>query len=104
MSRIWKMVSTSSWVLRLTSSLATSSQQSRQKRLAKQLQKATSRLELLLEAQDRQLLRISQLEQELLLQQRAQKELEESRLFRRTGELTELSPPPNPEMDRMLGL
>ena len=104
MSRIWKMVSTSSWVLRLTSSLATSSQQSRQKRLAKQLQKATSRLELLLEAQDRQLLRISQLEQELLLQQRAQKELEESRLFRRTGELTELPPPPNPEMDRMLGL
>lgn len=104
MSRIWKMVSTSSWVLRLTSSLATSSQQSRQKRLAKQLQKATSRLELLLEAQDRQLLRISQLEQELLLQQRAQKELEESRSFRRTGELTELPPPPNPEMDRMLGL
>ena len=104
MSRIWKMVSTSSWVLRLTSSLATSSQQSRQKRLAKQLQKATSRLELLLEAQDRQLLRISQLEQELLLQQRAQKELEESRLFRRTGELKELPPPPNPEMDRMLGL
>ena len=104
MSRIWKMVSTSSWVLRLTSSLATSSQQSRQKRLAKQLQKATSRLELLLEAQDRQLLRISQLEQELLLQQRAQKELEESRSFRRTGELTELLPPPNPEMDRMLGL
>ncbi len=104
MSRIWKMVSTSSWVLRLTSSLATSSQQSRQKRLAKQLQKATSRLELLLEAQDRQLLRISQLEQELLLQQRAQKELEESRSFRRTGELTALPPPPNPEMDRMLGL
>ena len=104
MSRIWKMVSTSSWVLRLTSSLATSSQQSRQKRLAKQLQKATIRLDLLLEAQDRQLLRISQLEQELLLQQRAQKELEESRLFRRTGELKELPPPPNPEMDRMLGL
>lgn len=104
MSRIWKMVSTSSWVLRLTSSLATSSQQSRQKRLAKQLQKATIRLDLLLEAQDRQLLRISQLEQKLLLQQRAQKELEESRLFRRTGELTELPPPPNPEMDRMLGL
>ena len=104
MSRIWKMVSTSSWVLRLTSSLATSSQQSRQKRLAKQLQKATIRLELLLEAQDRQLLRISQLEQELLLQQRAQKELEESRSFRRTGVLTELPPPPNPEMDRMLGL
>ena len=104
MSRIWKMVSTSSWVLRLTSSLATSSQQSRQKRLAKQLQKATIRLDLLLEAQDRQLLRISQLEQKLLLQQRAQKELEESRLFRRTGELKELPPPPNPEMDRMLGL
>lgn len=104
MSRIWKMVSTSSWVLRLTSSLATSSQQSRQKRLAKQLQKVTRRMELLLEAQDRQLLRISQLEQELLLQQRAQKELEESRSFRRTGELTELPPPPNPEMDRMLGL
>ena len=104
MSRIWKMVSTSSWVLRLTSSLATSSQQSRQKRLAKQLQKATIRLDLLLEAQDRQLLQINQLEQKLLLQQRAQKELEESRLFRRTGELKELPPPPNPEMDRMLGL
>ena len=104
MSSIWKRISASSWVLRLTSSLATSSQQSRQKRLAKQLQKATRRLKLLLEAQDRQLLRISQLEQELLLQQRAQKELEESRLFRRTGELTELPPPPNPEMDRMLGL
>lgn len=104
MSRIWKMVSTSSWVLRLTSSLATSSQQSRQKRLAKKLQKATIRLELLLEAQDRQLLRISQLEQELLLQQQAQQELEESRSFRRTGELKELPPPPNPEMDRMLGL
>ena len=95
MSRIWKMVSASSWVLRLTSSLATSSQQSRQKRLAKKLRKATIRLELLLEAQDRQLLRISQLEQELLLQQQAQKELEESRLFRRTGELKELPPPPN---------
>ena len=103
MSSIWKRISASSWVLRLTSSLATSSQQSRQKRLAKKLRKATIRLELLLEAQDRQLLRISQLEQELLLQQQAQQELEESRSFRRTGELKEL-PPPNPEMDRMLGL
>lgn len=104
MSSIWKRISVSSWVLRLTSSLATSSQQSRQKRLAKKLRKATIRLELLLEAQDRQLLRISQLEQELLLQQQAQQELEESRSFRRTGELKELPPPPNPEMDRMLGL
>ena len=104
MSSIWKRISASSGVLRLTSSLATSSQQSRQKRLAKKLRKATIRLELLLEAQDRQLLRISQLEQELLLQQQAQQELEESRSFRRTGELNELPPPPNPEMDRMLGL
>ena len=47
---------------------------------------------------------IQTIQQELLLQQRAQKELEESRSFRRTGELTELPPPPNPEMDRMLGL
>ena len=104
MSSIWKRISASSWVLRLTSSLATSSQQSRQKRLAKKLRKATIRLELLLEAQDRQLLRISQLEQELLLQQQAQQELEESRSFRRTGELKGLPPPPNPEMDRLLGL
>ena len=79
MSSIWKRISASSWVLRLTSSLATSSQQSRQKRLAKKLRRATIRLELLLEAQDRQLLRISQLEQELLLQQQAQQELEASR-------------------------
>ena len=104
MSSIWKRISASSLVLRLTSSLATSSQQSRQKRLAKKLRKATIRLELLLEAQDRQLLRISQLEQELLLQQQAQQELEESRSFRRMGELKEPPPPPNPEMDRMLGL
>ena len=103
MSSIWKRISASSWVLRLTSSLATSSQQSRQKRLAKKLRKATIRLELLLEAQDRQLLRISQLEQELLLQQQAQQELEESRSFRRTGELKVLSLSLNLEMDRMVG-